>query len=126
MFWGCDDPSQGTLDGTRDSDVNENDHAALLVELEKARARARLVAREARGSEDGVAAEPTSNHEMERAPMKAIFKDLHHFVLADAGSGGPEVKLFDAMQNPDRLMAKSNYFVAEGEATPHCKGHQRF
>ena len=117
MFWGCDNPSEGTLQGPKEEvgSIKEEEHAALIDELEKSRARARAMARAQRGAEveDGAAALPGS-HELERAPMADIFKGLSHFVLCTPASGGPELKLYDAMQNPDKLLAKHSYFVAEG------------
>eukprot|EP00966_Prymnesium_polylepis_P018954 436792-Prymnesium_polylepis.1 len=105
MLWGCDDPNEGTIHGQWDAthglDVKEEDHKVLIDSLEAARARGRATAREARAGEAAAAESDVAS-----APMATLFEELQCFALRRAGEGGDELKLYDAMQNPDKLMAK--------------------
>lgn len=117
MLWGCDDPSEGTLHtGWEGPSVAEEAHSALIRALDQTRALSRHAARERRA--EGEARSRDSNERRERAdvettPMERLLEELDYFTLCPLAEGGGGLKLYDAMQNPDKLLVKHGYFVAE-------------
>ncbi|KAL1526497.1 hypothetical protein AB1Y20_015207 [Prymnesium parvum] len=114
MLWGCDDPEEGTLHAQWDStEVKQEAHDALVRALEEARARAREASRASR-EEPNDSPGVVQASDYGSAPLDSLFENLRAFSLHQAVGGGADLKLYDAMQNPDRLLAKHGYFVAEG------------
>lgn len=116
--WGCDDVAEGSLhnsDNPAGAQVADDDnYRQLVTSLEAARAQGRersRAAQEATVDGDGGAAAPMPDAS---ASLEQTFAALTTFALRTATDGGPELRLYDATQNPDKLMMKYGYFVAEG------------
>ena len=122
VVWGCDDTSEGTLfNGVGDARVNglanqmqtDAQTDACIESLEASR-RKRTRDAAALGSSSASSSATLAMPLDDSAPLSTLFDPLHYFSLADAGSGAPELKLYDAMLSPDRQLIKAGYFVAEG------------
>ena len=109
VVWGCDDTSEGTLfNGVGDARVNglasemqtDAQTEACIESLEASRKRSRAEALAA-DSAAADAAASSSSHDDSTTPLSALMAPLRHFKLADAGSGAPGLKLYDAMLSPD-------------------------
>ena len=91
---------------------------ACIASLERARREGRERSREtaaAAGPSDPVASlPPPAAAGSNLPPIGPLFESLQSFTLRAAATGGPELKLFDAMASPDRQLLKAGYFVCEG------------
>ena len=125
VVWGCDDTNEGTLhNGVGDARVNglasqmqtDEQTADCIATLEASRREARERSRALAEAATAAApmAHPAPSAGSSSTPLPSFFAPLQHFALRDAGAGGAELKLYDAMLSPDRQLIRANYFVAEG------------